>query len=151
MAFMLLFAGVLLTVAAVRGTHSDLAALLKGDFSGPGNFLLWGAAVLMIGAIGYIPALQKLSRAFLVVILLGLFLARANPTGSGGGLFQKLQDALNKTTGPAFGGLGAGSTLHYGPTATAPGIASDGFGLPSLPGLPSLSDLASMVGMGEVN
>jgi hypothetical protein len=123
MALFFLFAGTLLLVSAVRGTHGDLARLIKNDFTGPNNFLLWAVAVVGIGAIGYIPAFKKISRAFLGAILLGLFLAKASTKGTGGGFFAQLQTALNQTTGPAFGGLGTGSTLHYGAAATAPDIS----------------------------
>lgn len=97
MAFALIFAGIILTVSAVRNTHGCLYALLKRDFTGQGNFIYWIFAVFVVGSIGYIPTLTKLSRAFLALMVLSLFLVRANPNGQGGGFFAELTQALGDT------------------------------------------------------
>ena len=137
MAFAFLFAGVLMVVAAVRGTYRDLATLIRNDFTGPGNFFLWAVAVMGVGAVGYIPAFRKISAAFLAAILLGLFLAKASPKGTGGGFFAQLQAALNRTT--------TGTGLHSPTAAAVPGstsAAADG-----LPPLPTLTDLLQTLGI----
>jgi hypothetical protein len=76
MPFALLIVGVVLVVASVRDTQGDLYTLVKGDFTGPNNFIYWMISILIVGALGYIPSLQKLSRLFLVLILVGLLLNR---------------------------------------------------------------------------
>lgn len=75
MPFALLIVGIVLVVAAVRNSQNDLFTLLKGDFTGQNNFIYWMLAILLVGALGYIPSMTKLSRAFLVLILVVLFLS----------------------------------------------------------------------------
>ena len=55
MPFALLFIGILLVVVGVRNMAAPFIALLGGDFSGPDNFLYWVVALVIIGAVGYIP------------------------------------------------------------------------------------------------
>lgn len=76
----LVIAGVLLLVSAVRGTQVELVQLVKGDLigtgKGEGNFLQWMLALVLVGAIGYIPRLKPLSVALLALILLVIFLRK---------------------------------------------------------------------------
>lgn len=94
MPFALLIIGIVLLVAGVRGTQSTLFGLLQGDFTGQNNFFYWFAAIVIIGMIGYIPKLKPISTAFLVLVVMVLFLSKGNPQGSGGGLFTQLTSAL---------------------------------------------------------
>jgi len=88
MALALLLAGVLLVVAAVRDQQSTLFALVKGDLTGDNNFVQWAAALLLVGAIGYVPRLRPVSIALLTLVLLAIFLRR------GTGFFSQLQTAV---------------------------------------------------------
>ena len=97
MSFALLFAGILLLVSGVRGTQGDLFALLKNDFTGPGTFFYWSLVVIVIGSIGYVPRLRPLSRVFLVLLIVVLFLAKGNPNAVGGGFFFQLTAGLGST------------------------------------------------------
>lgn len=90
MPFLFISAGLLLTIAAVRGTNDDLLALLKADVTGKNNFIYWMVAILIVGALGYIPAIKPLSRAFLVLVVVVLFL-------KSGGVFQQFTSALSTT------------------------------------------------------
>jgi hypothetical protein len=132
MAFALIFAGLLLTVSAVRGTHSDLFALVKSDFTGSGNFLYWLAVVLIIGSIGYIKALAPMSKAFLVLIVLVLVVTKGDPTKSpGGGLFAQLVQGIGSSTAPGSAatpasGAAAGSTAAPATGSTLPTLAELG-------------------------
>jgi hypothetical protein len=94
MPFVLIIVGVVFLDAAVRNTVTTtpsgspgLSTLLKGDFTGKDNFLYWMTAIFLIGAVGYIPKLETLSRAFMILILLVLFL-------SNGGFFSKAYGEL---------------------------------------------------------
>lgn len=90
MPFALLIIGAVLLVAGTRGTQDDLFNLVKADFTtqpGQPSFPHWMLAILVIGALGYVPALSKLSRAFLVLVIIVLFL-------SNGGFFQKFNQQL---------------------------------------------------------
>ena len=55
----LIVIAIVLLISAIRGTQSDLAALLKKDFTGEGNFLYWILALGSVGALGYITPDQQ--------------------------------------------------------------------------------------------
>jgi UDP-N-acetylmuramyl pentapeptide phosphotransferase/UDP-N-acetylglucosamine-1-phosphate transferase len=90
MAFVFIIVGTVFLIAGVRGTQTQLWTLLQKDFSpqeqqqGQHSFLAWFAAIMIIGAIGYIDDLKELSRAFLVLIIIVLFL-------SNNGFFAQIQ------------------------------------------------------------
>jgi len=93
-AFVFIIVGVVFVVAGVRGTQKELWAQLQNDFSPNGepqksdptkhSFLPWFSAILVIGALGYIEDLKPVSRAFLVLVIIVLFL-------SNNGFFAQLQ------------------------------------------------------------
>ncbi len=95
MPFCLLFFGALFLVAGARGKTSDLSDLLVDDFTGENNFVYWVIAILIIGGVGYIPRLKRVSDAFLILVVLVLILHNGNPSGQGGGFFQQFTKALN--------------------------------------------------------
>lgn len=97
MPFALLIIGVVLITAGVRNSQDDLFKLVKGDFTGDSNFFFWFVSILFIGAIGYVKALKPISTAFLVLVLLVLFLTKGNPSSSSGGFFAKFTQALGST------------------------------------------------------
>lgn len=90
MPFLFIIAGVVLTVSAARNTHTQLLTLLKSDFTGKGNFIYWMLSILLIGAIGYIPDLKPVSRAFLVLVIIVLFLQNR-------GVFAQFSQAIGTT------------------------------------------------------
>jgi hypothetical protein len=118
MPFALLLIGVWLLIAGVRNTAGPastpgtLFALLHGDFTGTDNFAYWFIAIVLIGAIGYIPKLKSLSTAFLVLVLVVLFLKKGSSVGVGGGFFDQFLTGL-------------GITQTSSGTTTAQNIASD--------------------------
>lgn len=91
MSLVLLFAGLLFIVAAVRGKQDDLFRLLKDDFTGSNNFIFWAAAIVLIGAIGYLPKLKGFSAALLALVLVGIALKK------GTGFFDQLTAAVQST------------------------------------------------------
>lgn len=128
MPFALLIIGVVLLVSAVRNTQDDLFNLVKGDFTGQGNFVFWVASLLIIGAVGYIPKLKPVSDGFLILVLVVLFLKRGNPQGIGGGFFEKFTGALKSTQ----------QTQAATQTASQPQGQQTASTLPALPSLGSL-------------
>jgi hypothetical protein len=80
MPFVILAFGVVLVVAGVRGTQGALFTLLKNDLTG---FAPWFVAILFIGALGYIKPIKPITDAFMVLLIVVLFL-------SNGGFFAKL-------------------------------------------------------------
>ena len=89
-----LLAGLVLVVTGVNGTTSDAGRLLKGDFTGPNNFLVWFFAILIAGAFGYIPKFKPISYAFLTLIFVVIILA--NQKGKSYGLFTRLREAIEE-------------------------------------------------------
>lgn len=71
--------GILLIVAGLRDRivngNPSLVSLLKDDFSlsNPNNFLIWSFAIIFIGALGYIPKMRTVSRMFLVLVVIVIF------------------------------------------------------------------------------
>lgn len=127
MPFLFIIVGIVLTIAAVRGTNTQLVGLLKGDFTGKGNFIYWTLAILVIGALGYSKSLQPLSRAFMALVIIVLFLDNK-------GVFAQFNSAISQTqqtsTSIASGmGNGASIGTSSGNTTGAP------FSIPILHGL----------------
>jgi hypothetical protein len=92
MPIILIIVASLMLVVGFRGTGSHLGTLLKGDFTGKGNFGLWVLAFVIIGSVGYIPQAKKLSDTFLLIVMVGIVFA--NDRGTTGGFFTKFQQAV---------------------------------------------------------
>lgn len=132
MPFALLIIGIILLVAAVRDSQDDLFKLVKGDFTGPNNFVFWVVSLLIIGAVGYIPKLKPISVGFLTLVLLVLFLSRGNPqNATSGGFFEKFTAAIKGTQ----------STSTASAPATAQTVSDN---LPALPTLQNLGGIQSV-------
>ena len=97
MAFALLVIGIVLLTSAIRNTQDCLVQLINADFTGPGNFAYWIVAFIVVGAIGYVDRLKKVSDGLLVLILVALFLSRGSPNFPGGGFFTQFIKALQGT------------------------------------------------------
>lgn len=111
MPFALLIVGIVLVISAVRNTQDDLFTLVKGDFQGDGTsrgFLVWMLAIAIIGVIGYIEELRPLSRAFLTLIIVVLFLKN-------GGVFQELEQQLNESAVSSVSNNDAGNLQQITP------------------------------------
>ena len=123
MPFALLVMGILFLTVAIRNRQTEFVQLIRGDFSGAGNMMYWVVAVVMIGAIGYIPKAKPISNLFLVLLLIVMVLYRGNPTSAGarqGGVFQQLTDAFGATNTVAQNATV--SSLLGTATSTASGI-----------------------------
>jgi predicted membrane protein len=69
MPIVLVIVAALLIVSALRNTQADMAGALATDVP---PFLRWAAAIGAVGAIGYIPKAQAISRPLIGLILLVL-------------------------------------------------------------------------------
>jgi hypothetical protein len=67
-----LLLGTVLLISGWRGTYADIGSRFATDITG---FLPWLAAVVAIGAIGYVPELQGFSNALLALVILVILLA----------------------------------------------------------------------------
>jgi hypothetical protein len=94
--------GLVLLISAANNQAAQLFALVKGDFTTTSavtqqqstSFLPWVFSIFAVGAFGYVPALKTFSRAFLVLIIVVLFLSK-------NGFFTKLQQAIPGAFGSA--------------------------------------------------
>lgn len=97
-----LISGAVLVLVAVLGREinaggekaSDgkgLWPLLKQDFEPgqKGNFLTWFAAILIIGALGYVPQFKPIANTMLALVIVVLLI-------SNGGFFAQLKQAVSQ-------------------------------------------------------
>lgn len=100
MPFLLLGAGLVLVLTSIKGNANTLYSLVASEFTGPQSFVYWAIAILVLGAIGYIPGLEKFSKLFLILVLIGLLLDKpANSQNSVGvTVIQTLQSFLKSTS-----------------------------------------------------
>lgn len=89
----IILVGAVVLVSALRNTQGDLAAALAADMPG---FATWFAAVLSIGAVGWIPGMQTFSRWLLILVLLVLVLRNYSRIFAG---FASIGGAAGTTTG----------------------------------------------------
>jgi hypothetical protein len=126
MPFVLIFIGLVLVIAAIEGTEQALGAQLKKDFSGQGSFLLWAAAIVAVGSIGYVPELKRFSDTFLVLLLVSLLFS--NPTALGNIASQIQTAAASPAPEQA-----ADASAAPGAPASSTSSASSGSALASIP------------------
>lgn len=108
MAFLFTIVGLLMIVTGVKGTYAQFGAQVASDFTGSQPFTYWVAAILGVGAVGYVDALRGVSRLFLALILVSMVLAN-------GGFFAKLTGALK--AGPQAP-TGSGAPASSGATSS---------------------------------
>jgi hypothetical protein len=156
MPFALAIIGLFLLIAAVRGTAdgpNGLFALVSGDFTQPPGFAYWMVAILIVGAVGYIPKAKPISVAFLWLVVLVLFLSKGDPTKVGGGFFTQFVQGLQSTTtaqSAAVPAAPAGYTLGTPVSGSnppgfspLPGQAAGGYNTP----FPALSNIMDQFGI----
>jgi len=120
MIIIILLIGVILIIAAIRNSQNDLFAALAQDVPA---YIIWGAALFAVGAIGFIPGLKPVSRALLALIIVVLVLRNykailagfqnfwTNPPTVGGGASTSTASAPSVTGGGgSFGGGGASAS-----------------------------------------
>lgn len=131
MPWAVLIIGSTILVTAYQGTEDAFFNQVKADILGPngngkGGFLYWLLAIAIVGGLGYIPGFKPLSNAFLILLLVVLFLAQSKGTSGVGGFFSQFQNQLSTlNTNQATG-------------ATPSGISGN---LPTLPTLPMFNAL----------
>jgi hypothetical protein len=119
MPFALAIIGILLVVAGARGMGNvkALRDLLVNDFTGQNNFLVLIFAIGLIGMVGYIPGMQKFSRAFLILLFVVLLLATR------GGFLAQIKSAFQNAGGSAGTATGSsGSAIGNAVTGTLNGL-----------------------------
>lgn len=98
MTLVALFIGIVLIVAAIRGTQGVLFSALGQDVPG---FVVWGAALFAVGAIGYVPGLKPVSRGLLALVIIVIVLRNyASILAGFSGLSLSGSQATTDTTAP---------------------------------------------------
>src|SRR5215831_12537415 len=117
MPFVLILAGVVLLISAVRNTQQDLFFLLSNDFTGPNNFIYWFISILIIGAVGYIPKMKPISDGFLILVIVSLFVRKGAQGQSFITMFENqiagTQGARPMVTEGSYGGAITSPTQSY--------------------------------------
>ena len=75
MPFLALVAGIIIAAAAIEGTQGQLATALETDLP---PYFKWAAAFLGVGALGYVPGLQSLSRWLMALVVTVLVVQNYN-------------------------------------------------------------------------
>lgn len=94
MPLVLIFIGAILMVSALRNTQGELATALMQDVPA---FLTWAAAIVAVGAIGFIPKMQPVSRALLALVLTVIVLRNYQAAIRG---FTSVSSGAAPTTAP---------------------------------------------------
>lgn len=90
MPIFILIVGVMLVVVGINNKIPELTTLLKDDFRPKGNvpgFHMWILAIFIAGSLGYVKSFRPVANAFLVLIVIGLFLSNE-------GFFDKFTSSL---------------------------------------------------------
>ena len=127
MPVILLVIAILLFVSAYRGVNSIsyLASNLEQDVAG---FFVWALAIIVIGAIGLIPNMRKVSNALLVLVILVIALK------NGQGFFANLQNVKSSIQAPP-----AETPLTAPGSAPGPGTTQAGAAAPTVTGTPEIN------------
>lgn len=75
MPFALIALGMILIITGIQNTYAQFGTMVQNDFQA--GFLKWAAAILIIGALGYVQELETLSHVFLALIIVAIFLTHA--------------------------------------------------------------------------
>lgn len=87
----IIFLGIIAMGIAIRGKEDEFLALVKGDFTGQGNFIPWIASLFVLYLLGSIPGFKPVSRGLMLLVIVVLFLKR------GTGFFDQLNKQLGIT------------------------------------------------------
>lgn len=114
-----LIIGVVLIAAAIRNTQGTLFSALSEDVPA---FMVWGAAIFAVGAIGWIPGISPVSRGLLALVIVVLVMNN----------YQRIIEGLSMPLGASAGSGGSDTTttVPYGRSgarepADAPGRVPD--------------------------
>ncbi|HEY1880109.1 MAG TPA: hypothetical protein VGG68_09275 [Caulobacteraceae bacterium] len=143
MLLVVLAIGVVLIVSAVRNSYRALFTALGTDIP---SFVVWAAAILAVGAVGFVPGLRPVSRGVLALVLLVLILRNYQQIIAGFQSAWTSPPAAAGASSSASSGAAAGSSVGqaFAPltaSLTSPSSSgSGGFGA----GLPDLAQLAEV-------
>jgi uncharacterized membrane protein YgcG len=112
-----LLIGVILIVAAIRNSQGALFTALATDVPG---FVVWAAAIVGVGAIGFIPGLKPASRGLLALVIVVLLVNNYQAIIAG------FQGANKAATNAGQGSQGSGASASGGASGAASGSSGSG-------------------------
>lgn len=124
MPFVLLFLGFLFLVVAINGTQGDFFSLLKSEFTGANNFVVWIGAIMILGLLGYFRPIRPITHGLIALVFLVLILTQ------GTGFFDRFNAALKSPVAPSASGGTApaasmpGSLISSAAASPAPALAT---------------------------
>jgi hypothetical protein len=138
----LIIVGILLIDVGLKGTERSLGQQLTNDLMGQQGFIGWVAAFGAIGALGYIPVLEKPSRYFIALLLIVIVLRN-------GGAFQNFKQALQDAAsqGPAQAKVAPTTASDNSGGGASSGGGSGGGGGGAGDALKAVGTIASIVGL----
>lgn len=139
MPFALILIAAIFIVTGFKGTTSQFLTNFASDIQG---FVIWVVAIGVIGAIGYVPGLKKVSDGFLALILLAMFLSNK---GFFANFNQQIRNPVPASTG-ANSATGSGTGLSpLSPLQSLAPLSGLSTGLPVTPS-PGISYIGPMSG-----
>lgn len=109
MILIILLIGVLLVVSSVRNTQGALFSALGTDVPA---FIVWAAAIVALGVIGFIPGLKPISRGLLALVLVVIVLHNYK------GILAGFQNAFQSNPGASSSGSSSNPGSTTGSSAT---------------------------------
>jgi hypothetical protein len=104
MPFVFIVLGLLLLIVAFNGTQGALVALLKSEFTGPGSFVPFAAAIMILGAVGYIKPAKPIADGMIGLVILAMIL------GNKGRFFSAINTGLSNPVAPSVAATGGGAS-----------------------------------------
>lgn len=145
MPFVFFLIGLVAIIIAVRGTQKTAFQLLGSEFTGQNNFVVWAAAIVILGALGYAPGIKPVARGLLGLVLLVMILTNSRPDGQGGGFFAQLNAQLRNPVAPPEDAQTPNDIGRTTAVLSGQNPASGALG-PQLPGATLNCDAGSTIG-----
>lgn len=111
MILVVLLIGAILLVAALRNTYGALFTDLKQDVPG---FVVWAAAVVALGAIGFIPGLKPISRGLMALVLVVIVMQNYTKILAGFQSVSKTDNTSSNTAAPNAPPAAGSTVPDYG-------------------------------------
>lgn len=128
MPLLLIVIGLTVLAAVVNDRLGELGALARKDLFGDGDkpgFVLWGAAILLVGGIFRAVDLPDAGRALVVLVIVAFLLAHADVPSV---FLNALRAAGKGDTGGAGAGTGGGNTGGTGASTGGTAAPASGAG-----------------------
>lgn len=109
-----LFVGAVLIVAAIRNSQAALFQALSTDVPG---YVVWAAALLALGLIGFVPGLKPISRGLLALVLVVIVMQNYQAIITG---FQSVSKGQVASTGKTVSIDGTSSTAPASTVNSSP-------------------------------